>query len=57
MTKATLRNFTPKKMPRRRNLWVTDALQGAPEARLAEPANPIAFRTGLARENAHRSAK
>jgi len=26
---------------RRRNLWVTDALQSAPEARLAQPANPM----------------
>ena len=27
--------------PRRRNLWVTDTLQWAPEARLAQPANPM----------------
>src|SRR4051794_28605591 len=27
-------------LPRRRNLWVTDTLQWAPEARLAQPANP-----------------
>src|SRR5947209_14054848 len=26
---------------RRRNLWVTDTLQWAPEARLAQPANPM----------------
>ena len=30
-----------KKKPRRRNLWVTDTLQWAPEARLAQPANPM----------------
>ena len=29
------------KRPRRRNLWVTDAVQWAPEARLAQPANPM----------------
>src|SRR5437588_13072625 len=28
-------------MPRRRNLWVTDTLSWAPEARLAQPANPM----------------
>ena len=28
-------------LPRRRNLWVTDTLQWAPEARLAQPANPM----------------
>ena len=44
--------------PRRRNLWVTETLQWAPEARLAQLANPmwdseaflfaaVAFRTGL----------
>jgi len=27
--------------PRRRNLWVTDTFQSAPEARLAQPANPM----------------
>ena len=27
--------------PRRRNLWVTDTLQWAPQARLAQPANPM----------------
>jgi len=30
-----------KVQPRRRNLWVTDMLQWAPEARLAQPANPM----------------
>jgi hypothetical protein len=29
------------KRPRRRNLWVTDAVQWAPEARLAQPANSM----------------
>jgi hypothetical protein len=28
-------------MARRRNLWVTDRLRWAPEARLAQPANPM----------------
>jgi hypothetical protein len=28
-------------MPRRRNLWVTDMREWAPEARLAQPANPM----------------
>src|SRR5215467_15514232 len=27
--------------PRRRNLWVTDTLRWVPEARLAQPANPM----------------
>jgi hypothetical protein len=27
--------------PRRRNLWITDTLQWAPEARLAQPANAM----------------
>src|SRR6185295_11455000 len=31
----------PLFLPRRRNLWVTDTLQWAPEARLAQPANPM----------------
>jgi len=30
-----------RNMPRRRNLWVTDTLQWALEARLAQPANPM----------------
>ena len=34
-------NRHPKYRPRRRNLWVTDTLQWAPEARLAQPANPM----------------
>ena len=29
------------KEPRRRNLWVTDTIQWAPEARLAQPANSM----------------
>ncbi len=29
------------KKPRRRNLWVTDTLQRVPEARPAQPANPV----------------
>ena len=34
--------------PRRRNLWVTDTLQWRPEARLAQPANPMRDSTASA---------
>ena len=37
----TLEKSSLRKQPRRRNLWVTDTLQWAPEARLAQPANPM----------------
>ena len=41
-TRGGIRDSLPMKdMPRRRNLWVTDTLQWAPEARLAQPANPM----------------
>jgi hypothetical protein len=36
-----LEALVPTILPRRRNLWVTDTLQWRPEARLAQPANPM----------------
>src|ERR1017187_3499628 len=40
-TSGMKRRTGSTRKPRRRNLWVTDTLQWAPEARLAQPANPM----------------
>jgi hypothetical protein len=39
--------ITKKKLPRRRNLWVTETFERRLEARLAQSANPMPEYSGL----------